>query len=226
MPNSKKSSSTIDMTDRPADAEATTPSGSRGGSGTETASTRTRFTVAGLEEAEAGELVGALQARLVALIDLGLTLKHIHWNVVGPQFIAVHEMLDPQVDGVLLMVDAVAERVTTLGGSPNGLAGHLVAARSWEDYALARGSVPEHLGALDLVYVGVTSGHRAAIEKVGDIDPVTEDLLIGQLGKLELYHWFVRAHLESTGGELSTKGARTEEEAARRSADQQVGARR
>src|SRR3712207_8342276 len=40
-----------------------------------------------------------------------LTLKHIHWNVVGPHFIAVHEMIDPQVDAVRLMVDAIAERI-------------------------------------------------------------------------------------------------------------------
>ena len=37
---------------------------------------------------------------MTALLDLQLTLKHIHWNVVGPTFIGVHEMLDPQVDGV------------------------------------------------------------------------------------------------------------------------------
>ncbi len=143
-----------------------------------------------------------LQQRLVALIDLGLTLKHIHWNVVGTQFIAVHEMLDPQVDGVHAMVDAMAERISTLGGSPNGLPGHLVATRSWDDYGLGRAVVQQHLGALDRVYVGVCADHRVGLGLVG-ADPVTEDLLTTQLRDLELYHWFVRAHLESASGELS-----------------------
>lgn len=53
----------------------------------------------------------ALQDRLRAMNDLHLTLKHAHWNVVGPQFIAVHEMLDPQVDLVRGFADEIAEDI-------------------------------------------------------------------------------------------------------------------
>ena len=44
-------------------------------------------------------------------------------------FIGVHEMLDPQVDGVRLMVDQTAERIATLGAEPNGLPGYVVSSR-------------------------------------------------------------------------------------------------
>ena len=64
--------------------------------------------------------------RLHALNDLQLTLKHAHWNVVGPTFIGVHTMLDPQIDGIRTMVDDIAERMATLGVSPNGLPGALL----------------------------------------------------------------------------------------------------
>ena len=164
------------------------------------------FTVPGMAPAEGAEVAGILQERLGALIDLGLTLKHVHWNVVGPTFIGVHTMLDPQVDGVAAMVDATAERIATLGSSPNGLAGNMVVARTWNDYPLRRALVPEHLTALDSVYVGVIADHRKAIEAVSDADPITEDLLIGQSGILEQYHWFVRAHLESASGKLPDAG--------------------
>ena len=50
--------------------------------------------------ARARRIASVLQDRLVSLIDLGLTLKHVHWNVVGPRPIAVHEMIDPQVEAV------------------------------------------------------------------------------------------------------------------------------
>jgi starvation-inducible DNA-binding protein len=163
---------------------------------------------------DAARVIDLLQARLHAHNDLHLTLKHVHWNVVGPHFIAVHEMIDPQVDEVRAMADAVAERIATLGGSPKGTPGAIVAERAWDDYGIGRATTQEHLGALDLVYQGVISSHRAAIEEVGDLDPVTEDLLIGQSEKLELFHWFIRAHLESSSGELATAPATDETEAA------------
>lgn len=68
--------------------------------------------------------------RLHALNDLQLTLKHAHWNVVGPSFISVHEMLDPQIELVRGFADEVAERMSTLGVSPHGTPGNLVAQRS------------------------------------------------------------------------------------------------
>lgn len=169
-----------------------------------------KYTVPSMTLEEGSEVAAQLQDRLDALNDLALTLKHIHWNVVGPHFIAVHEMLDPQVEGVRAMVDATAERIATLGVSPVGTPGALVKARSWDDYSIGRAEAIAHLGALDLVYQGVISDHREVAESVEEADPVTNDLLIGQLGQLELYHWFIRAHLESSSGSLSTNGASQE----------------
>jgi len=181
-----------------------------------TANTNTiGYTVPGMNDKDAAQVVEILQQRLHALNDLALTLKHVHWNVVGPHFIAVHTMLDPQVDGVRVMVDDVAERIATLGGSPNGTPGVLVSERSWDDYSVGRADAIAHLGALDLVYTGVIGDHRAAIATTEELDPVTQDLLIAQSGDLEQYHWFVRAHLENADGTLNTAGATTETGAAR-----------
>lgn len=54
-----------------------------------------------------------------------------HWNVAGPNFIAMHEMLDPQVDEVLAMADETAERIAALGGSPSGRPDDIVRFRTW-----------------------------------------------------------------------------------------------
>ncbi|MBD7951663.1 MULTISPECIES: Dps family protein [Oerskovia] len=174
------------------------------------------YTVPSLTLKDGGKIAAILQKRLHALNDLALTLKHIHWNVVGPHFIAVHEMIDPQVDAVRAMVDATAERIATLGVPPRGTPGAIVAERTWEDYSLGRASTIAHLGALDEVYQGVIADHRKAAADTEELDTVTNDLLVGHLHELELFHWFVRAHLESSGGELSTSGATTETGAARK----------
>jgi starvation-inducible DNA-binding protein len=173
----------------------------------------TGFSVPGLEEATAEKVRSRLQERLNALIDLGLTLKHIHWNVVGPSFIGVHEMLDPQYTAVQGMVDEVAERIATLGGSPVGTPGNIVAKRSWDDYSVGRATTQEHLSALDLVYTGVVEDHRKAIEEFEE-EPVSQDMMTAQSGLLEQYQWFVRAHLEDGTGRLVNEGATSEGEAA------------
>jgi starvation-inducible DNA-binding protein len=160
------------------------------------------YTVPGLSQDDAKRIAETLQHRLYGLLDLHLTLKHVHWNVVGPNFIAVHEMLDPQVDEVRAMADAVAERIATLGHVPQGTPGSIARERSWDDYALGRAPTQEHMAALDRVYTGVIADHREAIAEFDSLDLVSQDLLIAQTSTLELYQWFVRAHLENAGGEI------------------------
>jgi starvation-inducible DNA-binding protein len=174
------------------------------------------YTVPGMKPGNAERVNTLLQDRLNSLNDLALTLKHVHWNVVGPNFIAVHTMLDPQVEAVRLMADAAAERIAALGGSPVGTPGAMVKARNWDDYSIGRADAIAHLGALDVVYAGIIEDHRSAIDTLEELDLVTQDLLIGQAGQLEQFHWFVRAHLENADGTLSTGSATTEKGAARR----------
>lgn len=173
------------------------------------------YTVPGMSASEGSEVIQLLRMRLHALNDLALTLKHVHWNVVGPHFIAVHEMLDPQVDAVRDMIDTTAERISTLGGEPAGTPGVMVAERTWEDYAIGRAESIEHLGALDVVYTGIIEDHRAAVRATDEPDPITQDMLIEQLRSLELFQWFIRAHLENSGGKLSTARQTSEKDAAR-----------
>lgn len=180
--------------------------------------TRIRYTVPGMTIKDGAAVAEILQMRLHSLNDLALTLKHVHWNVVGPHFIAVHEMLDPHIEEVRSFVDETAERIATLGAPVAGTPGALVAARDWDDYAIGRADTIAHLGALDQVYEGVIAAHREAAEKTEKTDPVTNDMLIGHLRSLELFQWFIRAHLESSGGALSDADAATEQQAAKKSA--------
>jgi starvation-inducible DNA-binding protein len=174
------------------------------------------YTVPGMSVEDGAAVAQTLQKILNTYNDLHLTLKHVHWNVVGPNFISVHEMIDPQVELVRGYADDAAERIATLGTSPQGTPGALVAQREWDDYSVGRAGAIEHLAALDQVYVGVITSIRVAAAETEETDPVTNDLLIGHLHELEQFHWFVRAHLENAGGVLTTQGATTEKGAAKR----------
>ena len=148
---------------------------------------------------EIDELNEALQVRLAALLDLSLTLKHVHWNVVGPNFISVHEMLDGFVAKVRPMADETAERIRTLGGAPCGTPQKIIDTRHWADYPVGRSSTTEHLEALETVLADVIEDHRAVMKQAADVDPVTEDMVIGQVAELELMHWFIESFLERAG---------------------------
>jgi starvation-inducible DNA-binding protein len=175
----------------------------------------TQFTVPGLTEQQGAKIVDLLQKQLSTYNDLHLTLKHVHWNVVGPNFIGVHEMIDPQVELVRGYADEVAERIATLGGSPQGTPGAILKDRTWDDYSVGRDTVQAHLAALELVYNGVIEDTRKGIAETEELDPITQDILISHTAELEKFQWFVRAHLENAGGALVHQGSSSEEGAAK-----------
>lgn len=174
----------------------------------------TPFTIPGLTDKQGARLAELLQKQLSTYNDLHLTLKHIHWNVVGPNFIGVHEMIDPQVEAVRGYADEVAERIAALGSSPQGTPGAIIQDRSWDDYSVGRDCVQAHLAALDLVYTGVIEDIRKAIDETEELDRVTQDMLIEHAADLEKFQWFVRAHLENAGGKLTHDGSTSERDAA------------
>jgi len=159
-------------------------------------------TVPGLTVSTGHLIADALQTRLQGLNELSLILKHAHWNVVGPNFVAVHEMLDSQVDEVRDFVDEIAERMAALGVAPNGLSGNLVATRQTPEYPLGRATAQDHLKMIDSYYSHNIEAHRVVLEHNGHLDPISEDLLVAQTRALEKLQWFIRAHLDNGNGNI------------------------
>ena len=61
-----------------------------------------------------------------------------------------------------------------------------------------------HLEALDEVYTKLISDNRDSFEDLeGDL--VSQDLVVTATGELEKFQWFIRAHLENSGGQIPTR---------------------
>jgi starvation-inducible DNA-binding protein len=152
-----------------------------------------------LGEHERVEVGNTLQAQLVELVDLSLLGKQLHWSVVGPHFRSLHLQLDELIDSWRELGDTVAERAIAIGTAVDGQA-RTVAADSplagvepgaIEDVTLVR------LLAERLAETAERTRERA--ERVSELDPATEDLLIEVIRALEEQLWMVRAQLPAGG---------------------------
>src|SRR5262245_18541744 len=65
-------------------------------------------------------MIALLQQQLSDAIDLGLQAKQAHWNIKGPNFIALHELFDRVNKEIGETTDEVAERAVALGGIVDG----------------------------------------------------------------------------------------------------------
>src|SRR5512133_3052337 len=73
-----------------------------------------------LPQSTRNRMIELLNARLADAVDLRTQMKVAHWNVKGPQFIALHKLFDEIVDDADEYVDLIAERAVRLGGIPDG----------------------------------------------------------------------------------------------------------
>ena len=154
------------------------------------------FIIPGLDEVASEKIIGILQERLSQEQEAALVLKHAHWNVAGPNFIAVHEMLDPQVDEVLAMADETAERIAALGGSPSGRPDDIVRYRTWDKFELeGRQNTLDYLRALDKYYDSFIKADRTVIKELDDLDVISSNIVQDHVLKLEQFQWFMRSFL-------------------------------
>jgi starvation-inducible DNA-binding protein len=138
-----------------------------------------------------------LNARLADGIDLALVTKQAHWNIKGPNFIAVHQMLDGFRGEIDTFVDTMAERVVQLGGTALGTSQTVAAATKLTPYPTNIHASKDHLGALAERYGIAADLVREAIDQTdeaGDAD--TSDIFVNYSRSLDKALWFIEAHLQ------------------------------
>ena len=136
-----------------------------------------------------------LQATLVELIDLSLIGKQLHWNIFGRPFKPLHEHLDELVDSWRELSDTVAERAVALGIAPDGQAGTV--GQHSDINPVDAGSLDTDTATRELVerVADVTERIRGRMDRLGDLDLASQDVLIETIRELEKQQWMLRSSL-------------------------------
>ena len=145
-----------------------------------------------------GKVIELLNARLADAIDLNTQAKYAHWNVKGPQFIALHELFDKVAESIEGHIDTLAERVTALGGRARGTLAQVARGTSLKPYPEDISEGRSHVEALSRALAAHGAQLRAAIgtaDEAGDAD--TADLFTGISREADKYLWFLEAHLHA-----------------------------
>ena len=140
--------------------------------------------------------IAILQTALTDALSLRLAIKQAHWTVRGPQFQQLHELFDSFVAPLDAEIDEMAERVATLGGTPDGRAEAVARGTGLAEYPLMAVSGVDHLTALADRFAALGNTVRDGIDttdEAGDAD--TADLLTGTSRFLDQSLWFIEAHM-------------------------------
>lgn len=139
------------------------------------------------------EVAAVLQEALVDLTALALNGKQAHWHVQGPQFLPVHEQFDAIVGDARDWVDLVAERAVTIGVPVDGRAATVASETAVGAFPTGFVEDGKAIALMrDLVETVVTR-LRTHVDELGELDPVTQDLVIEVLRGLEKHLWMLQA---------------------------------
>ncbi len=156
--------------------------------------TKPHQTTNDLREKTRGAMVAPLNQQLADVLDLGLQARQAHWNVKGPQFIALHELFDKIAEELEEFSNDIAERAVALGGIAFGTVQYVARNSRLSAYPPGITSGFEHVSALADALAGFGKTTRAAMNaatRAGDAG--TADLFTGVSPGVDKLLWFVEA---------------------------------
>ena len=138
--------------------------------------------------------ISLLGPALAGATDLMLSTKEAHWNVKGPNFIALHLLFDTFNTEMGGYVDSLAERIIQLGGQAHGTLHAAAKSSTLPVYPEGLKLAADHLKSLAAQTGALGALVRKGITDAGhDMD--TADLFTEVSRGLDKQLWFIEAHL-------------------------------
>jgi starvation-inducible DNA-binding protein len=144
------------------------------------------------------QMEAILQDRLADSIDLQTQAKQAHWNVKGPNFIALHELFDKIAEESEEYPDLIAERIVQFGGVAEGTNQVVTNRTSLPNYPLVLTTGSEHIEAFSRALAVYGELVRMSIKQAADLnDPATADIFTQILRGVDKNLWFIEAHQQA-----------------------------
>lgn len=150
----------------------------------------------GIAEKDRKQIAKGLSHLLADTYTLYLKTHNFHWNVTGPMFQTLHLMFETQYNELALAVDAIAERIRSLGVNAPGTYSEFAKLSSIAETA----GVPKAEEMIKLLVEGQEAVVRTArslypaAEKAAD--EATSDLLTQRIQLHEKTAWMLRSLLD------------------------------
>lgn len=154
----------------------------------------------GLTRSTRSESVTLLNQVLADSIMLRDLYKKHHWQVTGPTFNQLHLLFDKHFDEQVLLVDATAERIQSLGGLSVAVPQDVAELTKVARPPKGREEAPAQLSRLlDAHKIILVEAHESAKTASSAGDDGTNDLLVSQIIRTnEAQVWFLSQHLAAT----------------------------
>ena len=144
------------------------------------------------------KVVDIMNRKLAASLDMYSQAKFAHWNVKGMNFYQLHLVFDDTAKTVFKQIDAIAERITQLGGVANGTVRQSAEVSPIAPYNTEAVSGPDHLKALADALGTYCAELRSASDDIDDAgDEPTADFFKQLVVDTEEELYFLESHLEA-----------------------------
>lgn len=141
-------------------------------------------------------VIEALKAALANSYALYLKTQNYHWNVEGPQFKDIHELLEVHYTDLSTAIDTIAELIRTLGAKAPGTWKAYQAITDIEDgdeYADSKTMLSHLAKDQQLIIETLLKGVKAA-QQAGD--EVIIGALVERISAHRKNHWMLQSMLK------------------------------